>query len=109
MEFHYYDAFGFSPYFCSIVQVLLKDASTQVEVNTALSTPFPLGHSIRQGFPLAPTLFFIASEALFYILKDNSLSLEVRGLYLPNDHELINYQFANDTALFFELSGACIS
>jgi hypothetical protein len=69
-----------------------------------LSIPFPLGHSIRQGFPLAPTLFVIALEALFYMLKDNSLSPKVRDLYLPNDDELINYQFTDDTALFFEFS-----
>ena len=98
------EAFGFPPSFCNTVQVLLSDASAQVEVNGVLSSPFSLGRSIRQGCPLAPSLFVIASEALFYILRDNSLSPNVRGIYLPNDEELINCQFADDTALFFELS-----
>ena len=57
-----------------------------------------------QGCPLAPMLFVIALEALYYILRDNSLSSKVRGIYLPNNEELINCQFADDTALFFELS-----
>ncbi|XP_059074592.1 uncharacterized protein LOC131064526 [Cryptomeria japonica] len=98
------EAFGFPPYFCLAVQTLLKDASAQIEINGVLSPSFSLSRSIRQGCPLAPALFVIASEALFYILRDSSLSPEVRGLYLPNNDELINCQFANDTALFFELS-----
>ena len=63
------EAFGFPRYFCIIVQVLLKDASSQFEVNGALSTPFPLGHSIRQGCQLTGALFVIGSESLFYILS----------------------------------------
>jgi hypothetical protein len=98
------EAFGFPPFFRNIVAMLLKDASAQVEVNGMLSAPFSLGRSIRQGCPLAPALFVIASEALYYILRDNSLSQEVRGIYLPNNEELINCQFADDTALFLELS-----
>lgn len=46
----------------------------------------------------------IALDALFYLLRDNSLSPKVRGISLPDDLELLNIQFANDTALFFELS-----
>ncbi|XP_059067540.1 uncharacterized protein LOC131858343 [Cryptomeria japonica] len=120
-------SFGFPPYFCNVVQILLSDAFVQVEVNGSLSKPFPLGRSIRQGCPLAPTLFVISAKALYYILRDSTLSPEVRGVYLPNNDELINSQFANDTALFFEIfdsnflnlqtklnmfctiSGACIS
>ena len=97
------EAFGFLPSFCNTVQVLLSDAYAQVEVNNVLLAPFSIGRSIRQGCPLAPSLFVIASEALYYILRDYSLSPNVRGVYLPNDEELINCQFVDDTALFFEL------
>ncbi|XP_059064589.1 uncharacterized protein LOC131856711 [Cryptomeria japonica] len=97
-------SFGFPPYFCNAVQILLSDAFAQVEVNGSLSKPFPLGHSIRQGCPLAPALFVISAEALYYILRDSTLSPEVRGVYLPNNDELINSQFADDTTLFFEIS-----
>ena len=97
-------SFGFPSYFCNAVQILLRDAFAQVEINGSLSDPFPLGRSIRQGCPLAPSLFVISAEALYYILRDNTLSPEVRGLYLPNNEELINSQFADDTALFFELT-----
>lgn len=74
-----------------------------MEINGSHSNPFPLGWSIRQGYPLAPALFLIVVEALFYILRDKMLSLEVRGLYLPNNDELIKNHFANDTALFLKL------
>ena len=44
----------------------------------------------------------IASNALFYILRDNSLSLAVKGINLPNNKEIINCQFVDDTSLFHE-------
>lgn len=93
-------SFGFPLFFCNDVQILLKDVCAQVEVNGSLSEPFPLGCSIRQGCPLAPALFIIVSKALFYNLRDNTLSPKVRGLYLPNNDELINSHFADETTFF---------
>lgn len=78
-------SFGFPPYFCKAVQTLLTDACAQIEINGSISDPFPLSRSIRQGCPLTPALFVIVVEALYYILRDDSLSPEVRGLYLPNN------------------------
>ncbi|XP_059064479.1 uncharacterized protein LOC131856642 [Cryptomeria japonica] len=98
------EAFGFPPFFCLVVQTLLKDACATVEVNGIPSPSFPLSRSIRQGCPLAPALFVIASEALFFILRDFSVSPNVRGICLPNNEELLNCQFADDTALFFILT-----
>ena len=97
-------SFGFPPYFCMAVQSLLTDACAQIEINGSISDSFPLSRSIRQGCPLAPALFVIAAEALYYILRDDTLSPEVRGLYLPNNEELINSHLADDTAVFFELT-----
>lgn len=68
------EAFGFPKEFCQFVQVLLKDASAQMEINGSLTQAFKLGKSIRQGCPLAPALFVIASNALFYLLRDDNLS-----------------------------------
>lgn len=99
-----FQSFDFPPYFCDAISTLLKDACAQVEVNGSLSDPFLLGRSIRQGCPLAPALFVIVVESLFYILRDSSYSLDVRGLYLPNNEELLNSHFADDTAIFLELS-----
>ena len=46
----------------------------------------------------------IAIDALFYILRDVSLGRLIKGITLPNEEELINAQFADDTSLFLELS-----
>ncbi|XP_059064555.1 uncharacterized protein LOC131856693 [Cryptomeria japonica] len=97
------DAFGFPSFFCDIVKMLLRDAHAQIDINGSLSAPFPLGRSIRQGCPLAPALFVIAFEALFYILRDNTLSPAVKGITLPDNKELINCQFVDDTTLFHEV------
>lgn len=83
-------AFGFLDNFCKYVKVLLQDASAQIEVNGSLSHNFQLSRSIRQGCPLAPVLFVIASDALYYLLRDNSLSPYVKGIKLPDNSNLLN-------------------
>ncbi|XP_057826434.1 secreted RxLR effector protein 78-like [Cryptomeria japonica] len=98
------ETFGFPTEFCKWVMVLLKDALAQVEVNNSLSQNITLSRSIRQGCPLAPALFIIAANALFYILRDSTISPNVQGIKLLNGEELINAQFANDMTLFIELN-----
>lgn len=97
-------AFYFPPNFCSYVKFLLIDALALIEINDIFPQPIKLSHSIMQGCPLAPTLFFIAFDAFFYLLRDNSLSPKVHGIILPDNYELLNIQFAYDTSLFLELS-----
>ena len=97
-------AFGFPDEFVRYIQVLLKDSSARIEINGFLSNPIPLSRSIRQGCPLAPALFVIASDALYYILRDDTISPKVNGISLPDNSELLNIQFADDTSLFLELS-----
>lgn len=97
-------AFGFPREFRDYVRILLKDSSALVEVNGALSHPIPLSRSIRQGCPLAPALFVIASDALYYLLRDDTLSPRGQGITMPDDFELINIQFVDDTSLFLKLS-----
>ncbi|XP_059067729.1 secreted RxLR effector protein 78-like [Cryptomeria japonica] len=72
------EAFDFHDLFCHCVLVLLVDAHAQIEVNGVTSQPFKLGRSIRQGCHLAPALFVIAYDVLFYLLRENSLSPKVK-------------------------------
>lgn len=83
-----------------MMQVLFKDANTQLDINGVFTEPFSLGRSIRKGCPLAPALFAIASKELHYILKSDRIKPKLNGINLPNGSPLINIQFANDTALF---------
>ena len=45
----------------------------------------------------------IASDALHYLLRDSSLSPRVRGVLLPNNEEVANVQFADDTSILLYL------
>ncbi|XP_057868136.2 secreted RxLR effector protein 78-like [Cryptomeria japonica] len=97
-------AFGFPSYFCRWIDILFKDSSTVVEVNGELSEPIPLRRSIKQGCPIAPTLFVIVVDALYYIMRAPKLGPSIIGLTLPNTDDLINDQFADDFALFLALN-----
>ena len=57
-------AFGFPYYFCKWIEILFIDASTVIEINGEFSKPIIL--HIRQGFPIAPSLFVIVSHTLYY-------------------------------------------
>lgn len=70
--------------------MLMKDASARVEVNGCKSNRIILSRSIRQSCPLIPALFVIVVDALYYLLRDNSLSPRVRGVTLPNGEDLTN-------------------
>lgn len=41
--------------------------------------------------------------SLYFFLRDDTLSPRVKGVRLPNNKELINVQFVNDTAVILEL------
>lgn len=94
---------GFPEIFCKMVNTLLCDVNAMVEVNGLRSECFPLSRSIKQGCPLAPALFVLAADALYYLLRNNNLSPRVRGIRLPNNEEVVNVQFADDTAILLSL------
>lgn len=98
------DAFGFPTELYNYVKILLKDAFAMIEVNGNLSHPIHLSRSIRQGRPLAPALFVIVSDALYQLLRDDTLSPRVHSITLPDDLELLNIHFVDDTSIFLELS-----
>lgn len=94
---------GFPPGFCKLVKTLLCDANASVEVNGMRSSNFTLTRSIKQGCPLAPALFVLVVDAMFYLLKDSSITPLVMGISLPNKKEIFNVQFADDTAILIKL------
>lgn len=61
---------------------------------------FPLQRPIKWGCSISPTLLGIALDVIFYILRDTNLSPRFKRLSLPNGDDLLNIQFANDTAFF---------
>ena len=98
-----FERLGFPPSFCRWVDILFKDSNTIIQVNGELSNPIFLERSIRQGCPLAPSLFVLVADALSYIMNSNKLGLGVKGILLPNKDNLLLEQFATDIAMFLEL------
>ncbi|XP_057839805.2 uncharacterized protein LOC131049757 [Cryptomeria japonica] len=86
-----------------MVKTLLSDANAFVEVNGIRSPSFALTRSIRQVCPLATALFVLLVDAMFYILNDFSITPPVKGISLPNRDEIVNIQFADDTAILLNL------
>ena len=60
---------------------------------------FTLSRSVRQGCPLAPTLFLFFAEAMSSFLAAQDSGLQ--GLRLPvREEELLDAEFADDTAAY---------
>jgi len=72
---------GFRDTWIRWVKALYKGASSIVKLNGEIGPDFKLAHSVRQGCPLAPYLFILATDVLGYMLADPKN--EVEGLSLP--------------------------
>lgn len=95
---------GFPPSFYRWVKILFKDSNMVIQVNGELSILICLRRSIRQGCPLAPSLFVLIVDSLSYIWKANELGPSMKGISLPNNDILLLEQFTDDTTMFFQLT-----
>jgi len=66
--------------------------------NGVEGSTFPLARSVRQGCPLSPYLFIMATDVLGHMLDDHRFGVE--GLALPGGGKITNQTFANDTVLY---------
>ena len=71
---------------------------SRVTVNNGISDPFPIQRGVRQGDPLAPYIFLLASEILAHMIRRNS---DIRG-YTVNGMDIKISQYADDTTLFLD-------
>ncbi|KAL7872661.1 hypothetical protein AOLI_G00117320 [Acnodon oligacanthus] len=58
------EAFGFSPYFITMVRVSYQDVESVLKINGGLSAPFRAERGIRQGCALSGMLYSLAIEPL---------------------------------------------
>ncbi|KAL7824332.1 hypothetical protein AOLI_G00329740 [Acnodon oligacanthus] len=72
------EAFGFSPYFITMVRVLFQDVESVLKINGGLSAPFRAERGIRQGCALSGMLYCLAIEPLL-----NRLHSKIEGFALP--------------------------
>ncbi len=91
---------GFSGTWVRWVKSLYKAASSAIKVNGTIGPGFPLERSVRQGCPLAPYLFILATDVLGYLMVDPRY--EVEGLSLPKGGLIRDQTFVDDTALYLK-------
>jgi hypothetical protein len=79
------------------IRALYKGVTSAVRMNGELGPDF---RSVRQGYPLAPYLFILATDVLGHMLADPRN--EVVGLSLPRGGLIRDQTFADDTALYLQ-------
>jgi len=95
---------GFSQTWVHWVTSLYREATSAIKVNGVPGPMFQLARSVRQGCPLAPYLFILATDVLGYMLADPKYGVE--GLTLPRGGLIRDQTFADDTALYLQGSPA---
>jgi len=70
------------------------------ELNGVEGRTFPLARSVRQGCPLSPYLFILATDVLGHMLDDPRFGVE--GLALLGGERITDQTFADDTALYLQ-------
>jgi hypothetical protein len=94
---------GFCSQWIRWVSSLYKSASSAIKLNGVEGSTFPLGRSLRQGCPLSPYLFILATDVLGHMLDDHRFG--VKGLALSGGGKITDQTFVDDTALY--LQGTC--
>ncbi len=91
---------GLCPKWVSWVSSLYTSASSAIKLNGVVGSAFPFARSVRQGCPLSPYLFILATDVLGHMLDDPRFG--INGLTLPGGREIRDQTFADDTALYLQ-------
>jgi hypothetical protein len=88
----------FYPKWIRWVSSLYTSTSSTIKLNRVEGSAFPLARSVRQGCPLSPYLFILATDVLGHMLDDPRFGVE--GLILRRGREIMDQTFVDDTALY---------
>ena len=92
---------GFPNAWINGVSALYRQASSSVLFAGGYGPMFPISRSVRQGCPLAPSLFILYGEALASYLRSSSAG--IKGIALPIAQSVVlDVEFADDTALYVD-------
>ena len=92
---------GFPLQWIRVVASLYREAFSLVLVVGGQTRKFVISRSVRQGCPLAPSLFFIVVETFSMYLNSSQVSL--KGLPLPSmQQQLLDSEFVDDTAIYVQ-------
>jgi hypothetical protein len=82
------------------IRTLYREASSVIRINGEAGPTFQLARSVRQGCPLAPYFFIIATDVLGHMMEDPRYAIE--GLTLPGGGRIRDQMFADDTTLYLK-------
>lgn len=71
---------GFGPRMAHVIFLLAENASSVINLNERLTEPISICRSVRQGCPLSPLLFAVATHPLFCYLESQASQGEILGL-----------------------------
>jgi hypothetical protein len=91
---------GFNDTWIKWVCTFYHEATLVIKINGEAGLDFELTRSVRQGCPLAPYLFILATDVLGYMLDDPRYGVE--GLSLPRGGCIRDQTFVNDIALYLK-------
>eukprot|EP00253_Pinus_taeda_P006633 PITA_06633 len=96
-------SFGFSNRWISWVLSCISTPNFSILVNGTPSKTFKASRGIRQGNPISPFLFILATEGLGRYLKQERIADNIKGLRLwGNELPITHQQFVDDIMLFGE-------
>ncbi|XP_071689558.1 uncharacterized protein [Rutidosis leptorrhynchoides] len=96
---------GFGAKWVKWIESCLKSASISILVNGSPTEEFKLQRGIRQGDPLSPFLFIIASERLNVLAQEARVKGLMSGVKVGKDKiPLTHFQYADDTIFIGEWS-----
>uniref|UniRef100_A0A8C2B6N7 Reverse transcriptase domain-containing protein n=1 Tax=Cyprinus carpio TaxID=7962 RepID=A0A8C2B6N7_CYPCA len=87
--------FGFGDGFCRTVRTLYTNGSSAIKLKSGTSPRFKVSRGIKQGCPISPYLFLIASQLLALHVSNSALE----GITLA-ERSIILSQLADDTTIF---------
>lgn len=87
--------FGFGDSFCKAIRTLYRNNNSVIKLKFGTSPRFSLSRGVRQGCPISPYLFLLASQFLALHISSSNL----QGIRIDDRHIIIS-QLADDTTLF---------
>lgn len=96
--FEILDFLGFGSNFCNIIKMFYSDIYSSVSLNSSITPRFDVLRGIRQGCPISPKLFILATQSLILLINHNP---DLHGISIF-DKEFKISQFADDTAILLK-------